>query len=449
MALVVFILTTFFLLVLAIVFYSKQTKAIQAQADAEKVLTSYVRPSERNSDAFKQIEDAAKSGGSSVAGHMQSQLQELTRFVAGEPTPSMTQIQADFRKYGLKEGDSVRARLVEATRVLAEHESEAQRLKTQLKDWEQENAQIRGQMETLRQDHGKHIAQLESQISGYSDSVVEYRREVDQVKNSMLQRVDRMEQEFEEERRRLQGQLDQLHEERVILIGRIDELQAKVRQSQIAPPDPSLLVDGRVIESAGAADQIFIDRGRDHRIVLGMRFEVYDDPAALQQIDPATGNLPRGKASVEVIKVNKSTSTCKVIRTAPGRPVVRDDVIANAVYDPNYRFKFMVHGKFDVDGDGRPTEGEADYLRSMVVDWGGQVVTGDNLPGDLDFLILGVEPPEPTPLPENAGPPQVEIYLKSRQAQEGYRGLLRQARDAQIPVLNHNRFFILTGYTVR
>ena len=43
-SLVVFILTTFFLLVLTIVFYSGQSKAEVAQADAEKQLSVYVKP---------------------------------------------------------------------------------------------------------------------------------------------------------------------------------------------------------------------------------------------------------------------------------------------------------------------------------------------------------------------------------------------------------------------
>ena len=41
-----------------------------------------------------------------------------------------------------------------------------------------------------------------------------------------------------------------------------------------------------------------------------------------------------------------------VTRSVPGQPLVRGDVVANAVYDPNYRFKFLVHGKFDIDADG-------------------------------------------------------------------------------------------------
>jgi hypothetical protein len=129
--------------------------------------------------------------------------------------------------------------------------------------------------------------------------------------------------------------------------------------------------------------------------------------------------------------------------------VVRTDVIANAVYDPNYVFKFMVHGKFDVDGDGKPSEAEAEYLRSLIVNWGGAVVQGETLPGDLDFLVLGMEPPLPPDLRPNATEFQIDDWVRKRRAYERYHELFHQASEAQIPVLNANRFFILIGYTER
>jgi hypothetical protein len=138
-----------------------------------------------------------------------------------------------------------------------------------------------------------------------------------------------------------------------------------------------------------------------------------------------------------------------ITRAIPGRPVVRTDVIANAVYDPNYVFKFMVHGKFDVDGDGKPSEAEAEYLRSLIVSWGGAVVSGETLPGDLDFLVLGMEPPLPPELRPNATEFQIDDWVRKRRAYERYHELFHQAGEAQIPVLNANRFFILIGYTDR
>ena len=178
-----------------------------------------------------------------------------------------------------------------------------------------------------------------------------------------------------------------------------------------------------------------------------MTFEVYSNAEALRP--NAAGDIPRGKASLQVVQVGDQTSKCKITRSNPGQPVVSEDVIANAVYDPTYEFKFLVHGKFDVDNDGRPSESEADYLRQLVIDWGGVVISGEELPGNLDFLVLGEEPPMPGLLAPNATEDQIARWVEKRRAHETYRRLFRQATEAQIPVLNANRFFILTGTTNR
>ena len=228
---------------------------------------------------------------------------------------------------------------------------------------------------------------------------------------------------------------------------RVKEFERIKAQTAIRINTPDAMVDGQVIDAPGASDQVFIDKGKKQHIVLGMTFEVYSDKNAIR-VNP-NGEVPRGKASLQVIKVDETTSTCKITRSVPGQPVVRGDVIANSVYDPKYQFKFLVHGKFDVDGDGKPTDTEAEYLRSLVLEWGGTIVTGEEIPGDLDFLVLGVEPPNPPPPPANAPEALVTDYIHKRQAHETYMNLYKSAREAQIPVLNANRFFILTGHTDR
>lgn len=446
-SLVVFILTTFFLLILTIVFYSKQTKALEAEDAAQKTLATYIKATERNNDQFQRHEDAAQNRNKSVTSHLNAELSEFAQFIGLAPGADSTALRQEFQTF-VGDNPNIRTALLQQTRSQKANQSEVERLTRQLQDWQGENANLQAQMEQLEETHQDRLSQLDQLISEYQRAQDDYRREVDDTKAMMQSRVDQMQINFDRTNNDLEDEIDQLNEQRVTLIGRVDELEAKVRQNQIAPPDPSTLVDGRVLEAAGSADQIFIDRGRDHHIVRGMTFEVYSDEAALQQFDPITGAQPRGKASVQVIKVGETTSTCKIVRNVPGRPVVRNDVIANAVYDPNYKFKFLIHGKFDIDGDGKPTEAEAEYIRRLVMDWGGQVVTGTELPGDLDFLVLGDEPPTPPLLRDNAPIHEVEIWLRKKGAFETYDDLRKKAADAQIPWLNANRFFILTGYTV-
>ena len=105
----------------------------------------------------------------------------------------------------------------------------------------------------------------------------------------------------------------------------------------------------------------------------------------------------------------------------------------------------MVHGQFDADGDGVPEQNNS-FIKDRIATWGGIVVQNQEfLPGDLDFLVLGMQPQEPRPLPRNASEPMINDYVRKQQAFSNYSSLLEQAQDVKIPVLNANRLDILTG----
>ncbi|MHC4219945.1 MAG: hypothetical protein ACYSU7_15995 [Planctomycetota bacterium] len=301
----------------------------------------------------------------------------------------------------------------------------------------------------MKQLHRDELDSVTAKIAAYEKAAEDYRAEQQSVKGEYYSAIDRLRERYEGDIARLENEKDSLFQEQIVIKSRLGELQEILSVNRLRVQDPATLVDGHIVDTIGGSDEVYIDRGKENRIVLGMTFEVYDNEAALQEIDELTGQLPRGKASLQVIQVRPTTSKCKITRSIPGRPVVRNDILANAVYDPNYVFKFLVHGKFDVDGDGRPSETEAEFLRSLIVNWGGAVVSGETLPGDLDFLVLGVEPPLPPELRPDATEFQIDDWVRKRRAYEKYHELLRHASDAQIPVLNANRFFILIGYTER
>ena len=105
------------------------------------------------------------------------------------------------------------------------------------------------------------------------------------------------------------------------------------------------------------------------------------------------------------------------------------------------------YGQFDVDANGTPTHNEADYIRSRIIEWGGEVVEGDQLTGDLDFLVLGDVPEYVFTelISKNATEQEINAMVRKREAYERYEELFQQAINAQIPVLNWNRFRLLTG----
>ena len=78
---------------------------------------------------------------------------------------------------------------------------------------------------------------------------------------------------------------------------------------------------------------------------------------------------------------------------------------------------------------------------------GGEVVEGDQLTGDLDFLVLGDIPEYvfTESISRNATEQEINAMVKKREAYDRYEELFQQAINAQIPILNWNRFRILTG----
>jgi hypothetical protein len=205
-------------------------------------------------------------------------------------------------------------------------------------------------------------------------------------------------------------------------------------------PEESL-VDGRVVAADPAEGTATIDLGRNAKIRVGMTFSVYEEPSAIRPDE--SGQYPAGKAALEVIRIDDNSAICRVLRERSGNPVVRGDVIANAVYDPSKQYKFLVVGNFDANRDGIATEDERRGIVAMIKDWGGLVT--EELTGDVDFLVMGQRPALPPEPPINAPIPVVEQYVQAQNVIERYNRLFQQAGSTSIPVLNENRLRTLIG----
>ncbi len=449
-SLVVFVLTSVFLLILTIVFYAGKDREFTDRVKAQDTLKVYVDPSQMNSDAFRAIEGVAKASPQrTVAGYLNARNEAVMGYLSGNPSATLDSVKDELSKLGVpKENGVVRTALVDLNRDLRNSKNEIDSLKQQQTDLNNQLAAKQAEMDKLKGDHQKDMDAVEGRIAAYRDAGSEFKKKLEDAIAELNKAKDKLKSDYEGQVRELRDENDNLGRETTMLRQRIAEYEKARNETRLKASDPAALVDGEIVDSSGSNEEVTINRGKKDRMVLGMTFEVYAEKTSIRA-NPQTGELPRGKASLQVIKVGDVTSTCKITRNLPGQPVVRGDVIANAVYDPKYQFKFLIHGKFDIDNDGKPTETEAEYLRSLVLEWGGAIVTGEEIPGDLDFLVLGVEPPNPPPPPASASEVVVNDYIHKRQAHDTYLNLFKQAREAQIPVLNANRFFILIGHTDR
>jgi hypothetical protein len=440
-ALVVFVLTTLALLVFTIVFYAGKTDAEAKRNDAEAALAVFITNSEKEDSAARTVQDAANNERKSVYRFLMDQRADVSDFVAGDRAADI----ALMRKVlGVPDNANLKDFLADLRRDAKSKADEAAGLATQLAEMKKQRSSLETDLATAKANAKKEAEAIRGEIAEYRAAADRLRDEVTEARAAIEQTKADREARHQSEVDSMQAEIDSLRAAESVLQGRIAALQVKVDVMNIKPKDPAELVDGRIVAIDTGTNQVFIDLGQSERIVPGMTFEVYDDANAISSTD-SKGGANRGKASIQVVRVADGTSTAKIIRATPGRPVTKDDVIANAVFDTEYRYKFLVHGRFDVDADGKPTETEADYLKSRIVEWGGEVVEGDSLGGEVDFLVLGATPPMPAPLPPDASEAQTLAALELRKAREDYDRLFQQAVDAKIPVMNWNRFQILTG----
>ena len=444
-SLVVFVVTTVALLVVSIVLYAGQSKSRDAEKQAQADLAQVITAEERSRDATRAMLADATSARLSLFAEMNRRSGEVATFVSGNPNASLEQMRQEL---GVAENQTVRTVLSNERTKVRQLGQDLDATKARLASADDETKRLQAAMADADKRNQATLAAAQASIDGYARTVDTLRAETSAAVQGIDAARTQIEARYTQRIRDLERQIDELNRDNAVFRTRVAQLDAKVNEVRPKSESPAELVDGEVIDVIGADRQVFLNLGRKDRLRPGITFEVYEDARTIQP-DPQTGAYSRGKASIQVIKVNDLTSTARIIRDTPGSPVVPGDVVANAVFDANTKFKFLVFGKFDVDGDGRASTAEAEFLKTQVRDWGGVVIEGSELTGDLDFLVLGVQPGEPGPLPPNATAQQIDARLEAQDEYDRYDRLFRRATEAQIPVLNSNRFEILTGSVPR
>ena len=439
-ALIIFIFLTVGSATAAILLYGQKTSANEELSREKAVRTELMRESERESVATL-LQEAGQQR-QSLVGYLVARSNAYREFVAGNANADEDSTR---ERFGIKDDTAAQAfiELRNKNTLLTAQVAESE---ARIDSLESELAMRAQDLKDLQAASDDRVASVQASISEYADAAQSYRADIDKTRNEYRRSLDENTTRHRNEVADLQDEIDNLNGNQTVLAGRLNELRKVVEAIRVRPKNPAELVDGRVVDVLGSSGQVFIDLGRDDRIRPGMTFRVYDDANQIQ-IDPTTGEYARGKASLQVIKVADSTATARVTDSASSRPVVRGDVIANAVFNPEHRFKFLVFGQFDVDGNGSSSMNEANYIKSRIIEWGGEVVEGNQLTGDLDFLVLGEVPEFVSTelIPADATPAEIDAILKRQEAYDRYDELFQQAINAQIPILNWNRFRLLTG----
>ena len=146
-----------------------------------------------------------------------------------------------------------------------------------------------------------------------------------------------------------------------------------------------------------------------------------------------------------MVRILPGFSECRIIRKEAGHNLVQGDLVSNLVYDKTQKYKFVVYGDFDLDGDGRASAGDAEVIRRLITQWGGTVTNDVNV--NTDFVVMGVEPQLPSKPGNDATAVEQAAYQRAENELNKYLEVQKHAMDLKIPILNQNRFLNFVGYT--
>jgi hypothetical protein len=435
------------LFILTFVFLSKYQAAEQTVAQRNADLRDFVTQDERLSEAAQTVVQSAKRASpprSAFAYMVQNQRDIMSR-VTGAPGDTVEQFDTKLKAI---DGASTTNLLA----ALQERQSRVGQLQAQLKQAEDSRQRALADQENevkkrvaYEQTHASTITALNAEVGQYKAEVDALRDETNEFRKAMDIRVQRIVDDTEAEKAAMRRENTRLSTEVSSLNEQLKIARGLNQDSLFSGSPEEALVDGTVVALNPTAGTVSINRGRKDHVRLGMTFAVYTNASVIKP--DADGNYPRGKASIEIVSVGENDSTARIKPESEirGNPVIRGDVIANAVYDPNKVYKFVVFGSFDANGDRLSTPEEIDDVRSMIEDWGGRVI--ENLAGDVDFLVLGERPVVPPQPGAGATIDTVRQWQQFNAAAQQYDQLLNQAQTTSIPILNQNRLNTLIGRT--
>lgn len=434
--------TSLALFITSAVFFAQYNNVREKLNAAGNASDEFVRQGERERDDIRGLlAEAKKSGNKSLTGFLVDSLQDTARVVSGNRNDKPAALAEKAKAATGSEApllvslNDMKAKIASLTDANAKAE-EAR--KTALADQQNEAARVAG----IEARYKEMVDGLNAEIGRYKDEINQYRSGGEKVIASQKKGIEDAVAEGKSRALELQAQIDKLQQENLVLLDQLKRFRDAKGSELLRGQAEESLADAGVIGINPGERQVFVNIGRRQKAVLGMSFTVYANASAIRK-DPKTGEYVPGKATIELISIGEDTSTGRIISEAKGQPVVRGDVIANAVYDPNKTYKFVVFGAFDTNRDGEATPAERADLIALIESWGAKVQ--DDITGDVDFLVLGskpVLPPKPTP----DQPIEVmQEYIRQDKVVQRYDALYKQAINSSVPILNENRLYTLIG----
>ncbi len=299
--------------------------------------------------------------------------------------------------------------------------------------------------ETTNEKEEELLAEKERYKQLVSETTEKYEELEELLQQTTEQQVQTLRTQLEESREKvksLNNDLLKTEAELKLARSKVEKIQNKLN-SIVPPPDKEIAAfqpDGKIIMIDDQTDIVHINLGRDEKVYRGLTFSVYNK----NQPIPKDGE---GKAEIEVFKVDENISAARIVNSSINEPIVKNDIIANLIWDSERPNIFVVAGEFDLNYDGQTDYKGSEKIEGIINNWGG--IVENKISVDTDFVVLGQKPVakrKPTFEEIEVDPLAMEKYEESIQQVKHYQEVRQSAKELSVPIFNTERFLHFIGY---
>ena len=457
-ALVIFVILFVTTTILYIYENAERRNLQDRAADLEKRQAELVSEGVMGGAEVTQLLEAARTANSTAVEVVLAQRKELAKRITGQELPP-DRVKAEVEKAVAR---ATAADVAAANVQLPKTASLTQVVNTlsnRVVSLQQEQAELQKKLEAANAEKQQVIAAREKLLKAKDDEIATIKAQIGQdlaatasYRTANQGKVAAIEQTAtralttaQEANAQLSAQVNTANATIAGLQQQIEGLTRRLKGIRVESNESTIQKADAKIVRVPDNQSVVIDLGLGDQIVQGMTFEVYDWQAGVPALGDGMreGDMPKGKASIEVIRMGPGYSECRVIRRTPGYGLVVGDLAVNLVYDATQKYNFVVYGDFDLNNDGKASPGDADVIKRLITQWGAKVVNEVNI--NTDFVVMGVEP-KAEPIGNDDDAIVRQQKLEAQQALERYLETRRQATALNIPILNQNRFLNFVGY---
>jgi hypothetical protein len=292
-----------------------------------------------------------------------------------------------------------------------------------------------------KQQFDQQVADIEGKLKETQDQLAAYQKAKDAELASLTANATKAEDQLSKDRDRHKAELEAKDTDLTKIRNRLNDALTTLKQLRGQPDMYAAAkeVDGKIIRALPGDPYVYINLGAKDRVSLGMTFAVYSAGEGI----PTTGE---GKATVEISSVYDDVAAGKIISRSRNQPVLEGDLVANAIYSKARKHKFLVDGRFDLENAGVATAANADRIKAMVQEWGGELV--DTVDTGTDFVVLGQGPAEPIAPPASATPIDKQRYQEALKAYQAFQDNVKEAKELMVPILSQTQFLYFVGYNL-